>query len=356
MPPQPSRLWPRFLTITGAFFRSEIRWHALSLLGLILVFILGLNGLNVVSSFMNRGFMTALADREGVRAVHLALLWAGVFGALTAVAVFKGFTEERLRLCWRQWLTRSLIARYLAGHAYQRLKDRGDIDNPDQRISEDVKTFTEHALALLLIFTNSTIALISFAGVLWSITPWLFLAAILYAAFGSGMTILLGRRLVKFDVHQYRNEANLRHDLIQVRTHAERLARNGTEAETRAGLLGRLVAVVQNQKAIIALSRNISFLTTWYDYLIQLLPLLIVAPLFIRGDVEFGAVTQAQMAFAHVMGAFSIIVKEFQRISQFGAAVERLGGFCEALEEEEAAPVLKETRKRGGHRYAAVQV
>src|SRR5205823_297048 len=117
-------------------------------------------------------------------ALKFALLWAGIFGLLTVVAVFKAFTEDRMRLWWRQWLTQHLFERYLTARAYHRLKG-APVDNPDQRITEDVRTFTEQSLAFLLIFTNSTITLISFAGILWSITPWLLLAAVSYALFGS---------------------------------------------------------------------------------------------------------------------------------------------------------------------------
>src|SRR5262249_19732910 len=151
------------------------------------------------------------------------------------------------------------IDRYLAGRAYYRMKARTDVDNPDQRITEDVKTFTEQTLALLLIIINSTISLISFAGILWSITPWLFLAAVLYAVFGSLMTVFLGRRLVKFDVLQFKKEADLRYDLMQVRTHAEPVALHGGEAEEKGRLFQRLAALVENMKAIIGLSRNIAF-------------------------------------------------------------------------------------------------
>src|SRR5438270_383111 len=82
-----------------------------------------------------------------------------------------------------------LFERYLSSRAYYRMKGRTDVDNPDQRITEDVRTFTEHALAMLLIITNSTITLLSFAGVLWSITPWLLLAAVGYTLFGSLLTV-----------------------------------------------------------------------------------------------------------------------------------------------------------------------
>jgi putative ATP-binding cassette transporter len=214
----------RFLAVVRPVFQSEVRWRAVGLLGLLLVFILFLNGLNVVGSFMCRDFTTAVSERQPAQATTFALLWAGVFVALTVVAVFKAFTEDRLRLGWRQWLTRHLFQRYLAGRAYYRMKGRTDVDNPDQRITEDVRTFTEQTLAILLILTNSTITLISFSGILWSITPWLLLAAVLYTIFGSCMTVLLGRRMVKLDVRQYKKEADLRYDLIQVRNHAEQVA------------------------------------------------------------------------------------------------------------------------------------
>src|SRR5262249_52222787 len=235
------------------------------------------------------------------------------------------------------WLTRHLFERYLSGRAYHRLKGRTEVDNPDQRITEDVKTFTEQALAFLLILTNSTVTLISFSGVLWSITPWLVLAAVLYTLFGSCLTVFLGRRLVKLDSRQYKKEADLRYDLMQVRANGEPIALLGGEREEGNRLRRGLREVVENMKGIIGLSRNISFFTTGYDYLVQLLPLLIVAPFYIWGRAEFGQMYQAQAAFLAIMGAFSIIVREFQRISTFGAVTERLGSFWEVLEDEAPA-------------------
>src|SRR5437879_4236067 len=140
--------------------------------------------------------MTALGDHQARRFFSLALFYLVVLALSTVVDVFAHFTEERLGLMWREWLTRHLIGRYLGGRAYYRLNARGDIDNPDQRIAEDVKTFTTNALSLVLILFNSTVQLLAFSGVLWSISPWLLAAAAAYAAVGSLMTVLFGRRLV----------------------------------------------------------------------------------------------------------------------------------------------------------------
>jgi putative ATP-binding cassette transporter len=338
MPTARGSLRSRFFAVVKLFFQSEVRWRAFGMLALLLAFILCVNGLNVLGSFTCGDFMTAVEQREANRALTFALLWGGVFVVLTVVAVFKAFTEDRLRLWWREWLTRHLFKRYLASRTYYRLNGRQDVDNPDQRISEDVRIFTEQTLAIGLIITMSTITLISFAGVLWAITPWLLLAAVGYTAFGSITTVCLGRRLMKLDVKQFKKEADLRYDLIQVRTHAEQVALLGGEPVEAGWLQRGLDLVVQNMKGIIGLSRNINFFTTGFDYLTQLIPLVIVAPLYIRGEAEFGKLAQAQIAFLQVMGAFSLIVREFQRISTFGAVTERLGTFWEVLEEAASAP------------------
>jgi putative ATP-binding cassette transporter len=334
--------WSRFLALTRPFFRSAEGRRGIGLLLLLLLLLLAINGLNVVNNFVGGDFMTAISKRQADRFIVLALVYAGVFAASTVVAVFSRFAEERLGLLWRNSLTRHLVDRYLSHHAYYRLTARKDIDNPDQRIAEDVKTFTVTALSFLLIAVNSTITLCSFSGILWSITPWLFVTAVLYAAFGSYTTIFLGRKLIGLNVRQLQKEADLRYELIQVRTRAEPIALLRGEADENRRIRGRLDRVVENMKAMIALNRNVGFFTVGYNYLIQLIPALVVAPLYIRGEIEFGKVTQAAMAFAFVMNAFSLIVEEFQRISSFGAVIERLGSAWEVIQAEESA-TLKPT-------------
>src|SRR5205823_9113172 len=142
--------------------------------------------------------------------------------------------------------------------------------------------------------------------------------------------------LVGLDIVQLRKEANLRSELIRARANAEPIAMHRNERNGEARLAARVLEMIASIRVIISLNRNLAFFTKGYNYLVQLIPVLIVAPIYIRGDIEFGKVTQAAMAFSFVMNAFSLIVKEFQRISTFGAVVERLGSFCEVLAEETA--------------------
>lgn len=335
------RTWVRFVALARPLFLSKLRWKALGLLSLLVLVLLSLSSLNVVNSYVGRDFMTAVAERQPGVFYRLALLYAGVFLILTTFAGFKQFTEERLSLLWRRGLTEHLTDTYLAARAYYWVGTRGDIDNPDQRIAEDVKTFTSTSLSLLLILVNSTITLCAFSGILWSITPRLFGAAALYAVFGSILAVLVGRRLVGLDIVQLKREANLRYELIRVREHAEAVALLRGEDRERGRILGRLDELVATCKTLIGLNRNLVFFTEGYNYMVQIIPILIAAPLYMAGEIEFGMVTQGAAAFGHVLGAFSVIIKEFQRISTFAAVITRLGSVWEAIVEPPTKSALE---------------
>jgi putative ATP-binding cassette transporter len=327
----------RFLRTLRLFFSSEVRWRAVGWFGLLLALLVFVNVLNVVNSYVGRDFMTAISDRRPRQYASYALLYLGVFAGSTIVAVSYRFAEERLRLLWRTWLTQILIDRYLSHHIYYRVKMKEEIDNPDQRITEDVKSYTQTTLSFFLLFLNATITSLAFLGVLWSITPWLVVVAVAYAAIGSAATVLVGRSLAHLNNLQLKKEADLRYQLIQAREAAEPIALMRVEGMVGAILSDRLARVAENSRAIIAVTRNIGVFTVGYNYLIQLIPLLIVAPLYIRGAVEFGVVTQSAMAFSQVLGAFSLIVTQFEAISAFAAVTERINMIGDVIVEARQA-------------------
>ena len=315
---------------------SEVRRPAIGLLALLLVFALSVNGLNVVSSYVGRDFMTAIAARDMSGFVRLAILYVAVFAATTAVAVLYRFSEERLGLLWRSWLTKRVTVRYLDRRTYLHVRESADMDNPDQRISEDIRAFTTTTLSFTLILLNSILAVISFSGVLWTISPLLFGVAVGYAALGTLMTILLGRPLVWLNYNQFGREADFRATLIHVRENAESVALLRREGRLRQRLLNRIDDLVGNFRRITSVNRNLGFFTTGYNYLIQIIPALVTAPQFIRGEVEFGVITQSAIAFTQLLGAFSLIVNQFGSLSSFAAVIARLGGLAEVVETIEA--------------------
>jgi vitamin B12/bleomycin/antimicrobial peptide transport system ATP-binding/permease protein len=338
----------RFTNAVRAFLTSEVRSKARGMFALLFVFALAVNGLNVVNSYVGRDFMTAISHRDHPGFVRQAFLYIGVFAASTLVAVLYRFTEERLGLFWRVWMTQRLTKRYLENRTYLWLKDSAAIDNPDQRIADDVRAFTFTTLSFTLMSLNGILAVLSFSGVLWSISPLLFGVAVAYAAIGTAGAVWLGLPLVGLNYRQSDQEANFRADLIHVRENAESIALLQREGRLTERLDRRINGLAENFRRITSVNRNLSFFTTGYNYLVQIIPTLIVAPLFIRGEVEFGVVTQSAMAFAQLLGAFSLIVNQVQSLSSFAAVTARLSALGEAVENRPATSESKDASLASG--------
>src|SRR6516225_3817399 len=159
----------RFLRAVKYFLTSEVRWRARGLFALLIALAFTINGLNVFNSYVGRDFMTAIFHRDQAGFIWQAVLYVAVFAGSTAVAVLYRFTEERLGLFWRVWLTRRIVRRYLADRTYLHLKESATVENPDQRIADDVRAFTATTLSFTLMFINGALAVLSFSGVLWTI-------------------------------------------------------------------------------------------------------------------------------------------------------------------------------------------
>jgi putative ATP-binding cassette transporter len=316
----------------------------------ILLMLVIISGLNVASSYAGRDLMTAIERRSASTFFSTALLYVGVFAALTIAAVVLRFIEERLALLWREWLTANLLGKYLAHGVYLRLRERGELGNPDQRISDDARAFTATTLSFVLMFLNALFAIVTFSGVMWSISPLLFAVAVAYALIGSLFTLLLGRPLVRLNYDQSDREASFRAELLHLGDNAESVALLQLEGRIHTRLRKRLSAFVNNAKRIIAVNRDLSFFTTSYAYGIQLVPPLIVGPLFMTGKVEFGVVTQSAMAFSTLLGAFSLIVTQIQQLSSYAAVVVRLGALTRAVEQAHARPRLPSETPEGPYR------
>ena len=322
----------RFVRAVRNFLSSPVGWKARLMFAGLVGLLCAANALNVVNSYVGRNFMSAIAERDKSGFLIQAFYYVCVFASLTVVAVFTRFTEERLALLWREFLTRRSVTLYLANRTYYRLDASGELANPDQRISEDVRSFTVTTLSFVLMALNSTFTVVAFAGVLWSINPLLFIVAVLYAASGSYLTILLGRPLITLNHDQLDKEASFRSALLHVRQNAEPIMLARREGRQGARLLQRLDELVFNFRRITAINRNVGFFTTGYNWLIQIIPALIVAPAFLDGRIEFGVITQSAMAFSTLVAAFSLIVTQFQSISTFAAVVARLSSMVHAVE------------------------
>ena len=287
----------------------------------------------VLVSYAGRNFITSLSQRDPSGFYSNLWIYLGTFALAVPVGVFYRYTAERLSLLWRQWMTHLLVKRYFFNRAYYRLRSSNRVDNPDQRISEDVKSFTTGVLGYLLTMINSAVTLCAFIGVLWTISWKLPVGLVIFATLGTGLSILIGKRLVGLHFKQYQKEADFRYSLIRIRDNAESIAFFRGEKREHRDLVVRFAEVVTNTMWIIGWNRTLGFFTNSYNYVALIIPTLIVGPMFMRGAVEFGVVTQAESAFAQVLMALSVIVAQFEGLSTFAAAINRLGDLWDELDE-----------------------
>ncbi|XP_019186464.1 PREDICTED: ABC transporter D family member 2, chloroplastic isoform X2 [Ipomoea nil] len=248
------------------------------------------------------------------------------------VFVLRDYARETLALRWRSWMTSYYMERYLRNQTFYKIQSQSIIDNPDQRIVDDLSSFTGTALAFSLTLFNAAVDLISFSNILYGIYPPLFLVLLAYSIGGTAISVFLGRGLVTLNFMQEKKEADFRYGLVRIRENAESIAFYGGEENEMQLLLQRFKSAYENLTKLLISSRNLEFFTNGYRYLIQILPAAVVAPMYFSGKIEFGVINQSVSAFNHILGDFSLIVYQFQAISAFSAVIDRLGEFDDILD------------------------
>lgn len=321
-------------TIIFVLARRRIlsRWQQWLFLGLLLLLSLSVSGMNVLISYVGNFFTTALSERDAPTYWRFFFVYAGVFVVATPIVVYYTYVQDLLGLKWRDWMTQKFLNQYFHNRAYYEINFEEDIDNPDQRISEDIKSFTTTSLSFLLLILGAFIDVVSFTGILWSISHFLAVFLVSYAIFGTVVAALFGRRLITLNFNQLRREADFRYGLVHVRDNAESIAFYQGEAQEQGQLRRRFTEVLQNFRFLIGWQRNLAFFRTPYRYATYILPSVIVAPMYFSRQITFGDITQAGFAFSQIFEAFALVVLQINQLSAFAAGVNRLETFAESLE------------------------
>jgi putative ATP-binding cassette transporter len=326
----------RFWAIAKAYWLGDEKWKASGLLLLIAVFLLGYTGLSVVLNNKRGVLISALSAKDEARFWETVLVFIGVLVAYAPLMAGYDYLQKRLGLEWRRWLTGRFVSDYFSDRAFYDIQQfHPDIDNPDQRIAEDVKNFTQQSLALLLVGVSSVLQVIAFSGVLWGISKSLVGFLVLYALVGTLVTVLVfGQPLVRINFEQLKYEANFRFSLVRIRENAEAIAFYRGEAQEASQINNRFMTAFENFKRLILWELNLNVLTNAYEFIPFVLPAIVVAPAVFAGDLEVGKVSEAQGAFMRVFFSLNVVVARFSELTSFGAGIDRLYSFAEALNAE----------------------
>ncbi|VVB00087.1 unnamed protein product [Arabis nemorensis] len=322
----------RFWKVAKPFWFSDDKDQARLRLAAVFALTLATTGISVGFNFLGRDFYNALANKDQEQFTKQLFYYLCAFAGGIPFFVLRDYAKETLSLRWRSWMTKYYLQRYLKDQSFYKIQSQSMIDNPDQRIVDDLSSFTGTALSFSLTLFSATIDLISFSNILFTIYPPLFLVLLLYSFGGTAISVFLGKGLVNLNFLQEKKEADFRYSLVRVRENAESIAFYGGEQNEMQLLLQRFRSAFDNLTELLIASRNLEFFTDGYRYLIQILPAAVVAPMFFSGKIEFGVINQSVSAFNHILGDFSLVVYQFQAISAFSAVIDRLGEFDDLLD------------------------
>jgi ABC-type uncharacterized transport system fused permease/ATPase subunit len=214
-----------FLPVIAPYWQSQEKWGAWGLLGLLIGLLLIRTGLQVVFLIYGGELTSALAAQDRDRFMQAVILFAGILVVSVPFVSVSSYVRAKLGLYWRTWLTNRYLDQYLSAQTFYQLRLKQTIDNPDQRIEEDVKTLTQESLNLFEIVVESGFQLIGFAGLLWSISPPLMFFLVMYSVLGSAIAaFFFGKPLIRINVEQLKREADFRYDLAHIRDNREAIA------------------------------------------------------------------------------------------------------------------------------------
>jgi ABC-type uncharacterized transport system fused permease/ATPase subunit len=315
----------QFWRIARPYWGSEERQGAIGLLAVLLLLSVGSSSLLIWETLQRGELLSALAARNSPRFFQ----GVGLFGLIILFSIpalsFKSYLQDVLGLRWRRWLTDRFQQQYFSDRAFYHLTFQPEIDNPDQRITEDVRNFTQQALNLLVIAADSIVQFAGFFTVLWFISKSLLVALLTYAIIGTGVTTLIfGRALIGINREQLKREADFRYGLVRIRENGEAIAFYQGEAPEYRQVEQRFRLALRNFNRLIRWQFSLTLFQNGYQYITFILPFIVLAPRLFAGELEIGVVSQSQAAFERVGLSLGLVITQFDQLSAFMAGIDRL--------------------------------
>jgi vitamin B12/bleomycin/antimicrobial peptide transport system ATP-binding/permease protein len=333
--------------IAAPYFRSEDKLAGRTLLAAVISIELALVGLDVLLNQWNNRFYNALQDKNWEVFVREIGFFTVLATSNVVLSIYQLYLNQWLQIRWRRWMTSRYLGEWLHDANHYRMQLQGDAaDNPDQRITDDVKLFVERTLDISVGLLSSVVTLASFVIILWGLSAaapltmfgsefaipgYLVWGALIYAVFGTALTQWIGSPLVNLDFQQQRFEADFRFNLVRVRENSEQIALLQGESAERQRLSERFGRVVENWYGIMSRTKRLTAFTRSYSQAAVIFPYILVAPAYFADKIQLGGMMQTASAFSSVQTALSFFVSIYRTMAEWRAVVARLDGFEAAI-------------------------
>ncbi|HZP94028.1 MAG TPA: ABC transporter ATP-binding protein/permease [Burkholderiales bacterium] len=343
------RFWRDTWSLIKPYWTSEERLTAWLLLAAVIGLTLAMVYMNVLFNEWYNLFYNALQEKNKDQAYHQILRFCVLAAIYIGMAVYAFYLNQMLQIRWRRWLTERYLQEWLGERTYYRLQLTGSpTDNPDQRISEDLRMFVDDTLSLSLGLLNAVVTLGSFVGILWSLSGpisipvnatqivvpgYMVWVALAYAIAGTWVTHALGKPLIGLNFNQQRFEADFRFALVRFRENTEGVALYHGEHDELNGFRNRFLAVVGNWWSIMKRQKILNFFTIGYNQVAVVFPFLVGLPRYFSGAIQLGGLIQISNAFGQVQGSMSWFIGAYTTFASWKATMDRLLGFRYAMQQ-----------------------
>ncbi|MFD1199408.1 ABC transporter ATP-binding protein/permease [Brucella gallinifaecis] len=342
-----SGLFSQIRLMISAFWVSPVRNQLIALgTGIFTLIVLIAVG-QVAINRWNVPFYNALSDRNLSAFFHQLLIFFAIAGSILVLNVSQTWLNQMFKLKLRDGLARDLVGQWLQPGRAFRLAKAGEIGiNPDQRLQEDARHLAETTSDLGINLLQSTVILVSFVGVLWSLSSgfvfhvggysfsipgYMVWAAVIYAGSASLLSWFVGRSLVNYNANRYAREADFRFSLMRVNEHIDAVTLARGEADERRRLDRDLDAVLAAIKRIVIATTNLTWVTAGYGWFTIVAPILVAAPVYFSGGLTFGGLMMAVGAFTQVHNSLRWFVDNFGAIADWRATLLRVASFRQAI-------------------------
>ncbi|GAA6617366.1 ABC transporter ATP-binding protein/permease [Scytonema sp. NUACC26] len=312
-------------------FSDVIRaWGTLILL---ILLIIGLVSATVVNSFVYRRLIDVIVqEKDYPKFINTLLVYVFILVLVTLLTGFSKDVRKKIALDWYQWLNNQIVNKYLSNRAYYTINFKSNIDNPDQRLSQEIEPVTSNALSFSATFLEKVLEMISFLIIVWSISKQIAIPLLFYTIIGNLIAIYLTQELNKINQEELKSQADYNYCLTHVRNHAESIAFFQGEKQESNIIQRRFIHLLKNTERKINWERGQEIFNSGYRSVIQIFPFLVLGPLYMRGEIDYGQVEQAAFASFLFATAVGELISEFGTSGQFSSYTERLAEFSDALE------------------------
>ena len=342
-----SRLVPQLGMMIGALWAAPVR-NTLIFLSSALFIVIAVTAYGQIRlNTWNQPFYDALSRHDFAQFLVQLGVFGMLAGALLVLNVAQRWLTETVKLRLRQGLARDLIRNWLQPGRAFRLANAGTMGvNPDQRMHEDARHLTELSADLGIGLLQSSILLITFVKVLWSLSTdfafhiagrqieipgYMVWAAVLYSGSASMLSYWVGRTLVDRNALRYAREADMRFSLVRVNEHIDAITLSAGEADEERRVEVDLKGVLAATGRLVTGLTNLTWITAGYGWFTLVAPILVAAPLYFAGKITFGGLMLAAGAFIQVQSSLRWFVDNFSTLADWRATLLRVAGFRRAV-------------------------